>query len=122
MMRKSGWNIADMRYSMFAMDTHGMGKRLRLRIAAQDPDEAEIWAAIATQVVAHRRARQLTQTELAEMCGTTQSAIARMESGVRPPRIDTLLRIAGALDCELAIHLHPRTVPPGAARDGKDRQ
>jgi transcriptional regulator with XRE-family HTH domain len=33
-----------------------------------------------------------------------------VERGVRPPRLDTLLRIAGALDCELAVELRPRTV------------
>ena len=46
---------------------------------------------------------------LAELVATTQSAIARLESGGRPPRIDTLLRIAQALDCELAVELRPRT-------------
>ena len=64
---------------------------------------------IARQVVQQRLARQLAQRELAELCGTTQSAIARFESGVRPPRLDTLLRIAAALDCELQVNLRPRT-------------
>jgi transcriptional regulator with XRE-family HTH domain len=41
------------------------------------------------------------------VCGTTQSAIARLESGGRPPRIDTLLKLAHALDCELHIELRP---------------
>jgi transcriptional regulator with XRE-family HTH domain len=44
---------------------------------------------------------------LAEICGTTQSAIARLESGGRPPRIDTLLKLAHALDCELHVELRP---------------
>ena len=55
-----------------------------------------------------RRARDLSQAELAELTGTTQSAIARLEAGGRPPRIDTLLRIAEALDCELVVDLQPR--------------
>ena len=50
----------------------------------------------------------LTQSELAKKVGTTQSAIARLERGGRPPRIDTLLRIADALDCELLVELVPR--------------
>jgi transcriptional regulator with XRE-family HTH domain len=57
--------------------------------------------------------RGLSQAELAELCGTTQSAIARLESGGRPPRIDTLLRVANALDCNLVVELRPRTVPKG---------
>ena len=52
----------------------------------------------------------LSQRELAELCGTTQSAIARLERGGRPPRIDTLLRIAEALDCDLHVDLVPRAL------------
>ena len=36
------------------------------------------------------------------------AAIARLEAGGRPPRIDTLLRIADALDCDLHVELRPR--------------
>jgi len=38
----------------------------------------------------------MSQQELAILCGTTQSAIARLERGGRPPKLDTLMRIA---DC-----------------------
>lgn len=72
---------------------------------------------IADQVVEQRLARGLSQHELAELCNTTQSAIARLESGGRPPKIDTLLRIADALDCELDVALRPRTKTKGARRD-----
>ena len=78
-----------------------------------DPDEGRLSARIAEQVVAQRRARALSQQELAELCGTTQSAIARFERGGRPPRIDTLLRISEALDCELIVELRPRTKSKG---------
>jgi len=60
--------------------------------------------------IARRRARLgVSQRELAELCGTTQSAIARLESGSRAPRLDTLIRVANALDCELGVRLRPRT-------------
>ena len=72
-------------------------------------EEERLWTAIADQVTAQRKARRLSQRELAELTGTTQSAIARIERGARPPRIDTLKRIADALDCELAVQLRPRT-------------
>jgi transcriptional regulator with XRE-family HTH domain len=55
-----------------------------------------------------RQQRGLSQRELADLVGTTLSAIARLERGGRPPRIDTLLRIADALDCELVVDLKPR--------------
>jgi len=92
------------------MQTDAFG-RLRERLAHVDPDQGWFFARIAEQVTEQRKARGLSQKELAELTGTTQSAIARLESGGRPPRIDTLLRIAEALDCELIVELRPRTNP-----------
>lgn len=83
--------------------------RLRERLA--HADEGWFFAQIADRVSARRRELGLSQAELADLCDTTQSAIARLESGGRPPRIDTLLRIANALDCELEVVLRPRTRP-----------
>jgi predicted transcriptional regulator len=86
-------------------------ERLRERLAKVDEDRGWFFAAIADQVSERRQARGLSQRELAELTGTTQSAIARLEAGGRPPRIDTLLRIAEALDCELVVELSPRDEP-----------
>ena len=85
----------------------GAVERLRERMAHVD-EGGWFFATIADRVADQRRARGLSQKELAELCGTTQSAIARLEAGGRPPRIDTLLRIANALDCELVVELRPR--------------
>jgi len=84
-------------------------ERIRERLAKVDPDQGWFFAAIAAQVASRRRELALSQAELAELTGTTQSAIARLESGGRPPRIDTLLRIANALDCDVSVELRPRT-------------
>jgi ribosome-binding protein aMBF1 (putative translation factor) len=86
---------------------------LRDRVAGA-PEEGWFFAAIAEQVVEQRRARDLSQQELADLVGTTQSSIARFERGGRPPRIDTLLRMAEALDCELIVQFRPRTKTKGA--------
>jgi predicted transcriptional regulator len=83
-------------------------ERLRERIAKVE-DRGWFFAAIADQVADRRQALGLSQRELAELTGTTQSAIARLEAGGRPPRIDTLLRIADALDCDLMVELKPRS-------------
>lgn len=84
--------------------------RLKERItSATQGDPAELFAGIARQVTERRVAWDLSQKELADLCGTTQSAIARLEAGRRPPRIDTLERVANALDCELRIELTPKT-------------
>jgi len=84
----------------------GTLERLQERI--RTADRGWFFAAIADQVSERRQARGFSQRELAELVGTTQSAIARLERGGRPPRIDTLLRIADALDCELVVDLKPR--------------
>jgi transcriptional regulator with XRE-family HTH domain len=83
-------------------------ERLRRHLAGAD--EGWLFASIASQVAERRHALGLSQAELALLCGTTQSAIARLESGGRPPRIDTLLRIADALDCELHVELRARAM------------
>jgi transcriptional regulator with XRE-family HTH domain len=80
-------------------------------------DEEQLWHAIAGLVAEQRQARQLSQRELAELCGTTQSAIARIERGMRPPRLDTLRRIANTLDCELLVQLRPRTTTEEQGED-----
>jgi ribosome-binding protein aMBF1 (putative translation factor) len=90
-----------------------LGEKARARLARVE-GEGWFFARIADQVVAQRTARNLSQRELAELVGTTQSAIARLEAGGRPPRIDTLLKIADALDCELTVELRPRGAPPDA--------
>ena len=81
-------------------------ERIRERIS--HAEQGWFFAQIAGHVADRRRALGLSQAQLAELTGTTQSAIARLESGGRPPRIDTLLRIADALDCELSVELRPR--------------
>jgi transcriptional regulator with XRE-family HTH domain len=104
------------------MSPAGAIKRLRSRTRPRPVDEeGERWQAMAEQVAARRRARDLSQHELGELCGTTQSAIARLERGVRPPRLDTLLRIANALGCELIVELRPRTRLERGSRDDHPR-
>jgi len=82
-------------------------EKLRRRLA--HADQGWFFAQIAQQVATRRGELGLSQQQLAELVGTTQSAIARLESGGRPPRIDTLLNIAAALDCELVVELRPQT-------------
>jgi transcriptional regulator with XRE-family HTH domain len=79
----------------------------KLRRHLAHADQGWFFAAIAEQVSSRRTELGLSQQQLAELCGTTQSAIARLESGGRPPRIDTLLGIAEALRCELVVELRP---------------
>lgn len=45
----------------------------------------------------------LTQVELADRMGTTQSAIARMEGGGTRPTLDTLEKLAAAVGADLVV-------------------
>lgn len=45
----------------------------------------------------------LTQAELAERAGTTQSAVARWETGRARPSLETLARLARACGLELRV-------------------
>ena len=54
-----------------------------------------------------RRRAGLTQAELAANAGTTQSAVARWESGGSSPSVETLQRIVEACGLELRYGLAP---------------
>lgn len=58
-----------------------------------------------------REATGLTQSELARRIGSTQPAVARLEAGGVAPTIETLERIAAALDLELAVRFKRRKQP-----------
>jgi transcriptional regulator with XRE-family HTH domain len=62
-----------------------------------------------------REARAMTQAELAARMGSSQSVIARLELGGAEPRLDTLERVAQALDAALVLDLRPREGTDGAS-------
>jgi transcriptional regulator with XRE-family HTH domain len=72
---------------------------------AYDKLEAEF--AVLEALLKARMQQGLTQAQVAERIGTTQSAVARMESGKgkHSPSIATLSRYAEALGCRLEIRL-----------------
>ncbi len=58
---------------------------------------------VQSQVIKLRNSRGLSQKQLADMIGTKQSAISRLESGNYNPSIQLLYKIANALDKEMHI-------------------
>ena len=50
----------------------------------------------------------LTQNQLAEMVGTKQPSIARLENGESSPSLSFLEKVAEALDAEVKVHLVPK--------------
>lgn len=57
------------------------------------------------QVARLRMLRGLTQAQLAEMVGTRQPSIARLENGNSTPSLSFLKRIAEALDAKIEFRL-----------------
>ncbi len=51
----------------------------------------------------------LTQTQLAEMVGTKQPSIARLENGEGTPSLTFLEKVAEALGADVKVHLIPKT-------------
>jgi len=79
-----------------------------------------VYRGLGTRIAEERARRRVSQRELAELTGTTQSAVSRLEGGGRVPRLDTLLRVANALDCTLEVSLRPRTMIERGRTDAGD--
>jgi predicted transcriptional regulator len=60
---------------------------------------------IAAELLRARKRTGLSQAELAERMGTSQSAIARLESGETLPSTKTLLRFAEATGSKIQLRL-----------------
>jgi predicted transcriptional regulator len=78
-----------------------------------DPEFQKAWKetepefALTRQIIALRLRKGLTQRELARRIGTTQSVIARIESGGQNLSVRTLTKIASELDADVKIELLP---------------
>ena len=60
-------------------------------------------ASIIDRLIEERQNKGMTQNDLAKATHFTQSVIARCESKKATPQLDTLLKIAAALDCKIEI-------------------
>ncbi len=80
-------------------------RRRAERSAAYRAEERRLaqFEELARLVIKHRAALGLSQQELAERVGTSHSAISRIESGRHKTSVETLQRIAEALDLRLVL-------------------
>lgn len=60
---------------------------------------------LAMEIRSLREQRGLSQRDLADRLGTTQSAVARLEAGHISPSLPTLDKVADALGVELVVTL-----------------
>jgi transcriptional regulator with XRE-family HTH domain len=63
---------------------------------------------LAGQLIEARIRTGLSQEELAQKMGTSQSTIARLESGTSMPSMRTLAKFSNATNCEVQIQFKQR--------------
>ena len=85
--------------------------------------QAGIEVRIALQIAKARVKARLTQGQLAEAAGTTQSVISRIERGNQNLTVRTLSRIAAVLHTALVVQLrHLPNNPPTKAKPPASRR
>lgn len=67
----------------------------------RDLDEIEAVSQIVGTMIERRHDMNLSQRELADLCGIPHSSVARIESGKSTPNLSTLLKIFQKLDLSL---------------------
>jgi ribosome-binding protein aMBF1 (putative translation factor) len=82
-----------------------MAKSLTDPEVKREFDALEQEFAIASELIRARARAGLSQAELAERMGTSQSAIARLESGRTLPSAKTLIRFAEATGSKVELRL-----------------
>jgi ribosome-binding protein aMBF1 (putative translation factor) len=70
--------------------------------------------ALARELIAARTRARLSQREVARRMGTTQSVVARLESGRRTPSMRTIQRFAQAVGGHLVVKIARGTTPAHA--------
>jgi len=85
-----------------------------LKEKLQDPKFCKEFEALepAYQVARLRIMRNLTQRQLADLVGTRQPSIARLESGKVVPKLDFLQRVVEALGGTLTVKIEPKEAGP----------
>lgn len=70
---------------------------------AEDIHEIEMLSAIVGAMIDQRHQLQLSQRDLAKLCGLPQSSVARIESGSTVPNLTTLLKLFDRLGLSLIV-------------------
>ena len=101
--------MAELKYKTVKHDHKAFLVRARARKGFSEAYEAlELEYQVADQLLKARARAGLTQDAVAEIMGTTKSAISRLEAaGKHAPSLSTLKRYAHAVGCKLQVRLVP---------------
>ena len=80
---------------------------------SKDLDEIEATSQIVGAMIERRHDLNLSQRDLAELCGIPHSSVARIESGKTTPNLSTLLKIFSELGLRLVAQPSTGTTHPG---------
>ena len=69
----------------------------------EEIEENNLQAKLICELIEARQANGISQRDLEELSGVTQSAIARLEKGASSPTLDTLFKVLVPLGKTLAI-------------------
>lgn len=88
-------------------------KALKTELLARPDTRSEYEAqadefALARELIAARTRAGLTQAEVAERMGTTQSTVARLEGGKAAPSLRSVQRYAQAVGARAVVRIKPR--------------
>lgn len=75
----------------------------------------EITTRLTQALLEARRAKNLTQAQLAELVGMNQAEISRLEGPNSNPRLSTLLKVTYALGLEFEVNFADNTSVPASA-------
>ena len=82
-----------------------LNKQLKNKEFKKHYDEFGKQLEIAYQLMQLRKEKRMSQIELAKQIGTTQSNVARMESGQQNFTIDTLIKLAVIFEKDLKVSI-----------------
>lgn len=101
--------MAELKYNPERHDHEAFLERARARKGfAEAYDALELEYQVADQLLKARARAGLTQDAVAEIMGTTKSAVSRLEAaGKHAPSLSTLKRYAHAVGCKLQVKLVP---------------
>lgn len=80
-----------------------MQRRMRNPAYRAELERLAPYEALARVVIRRRGQLGLSQAELAKRMGTSHSAVSRIESGQHPTTVQTLRRLANALETHLVV-------------------
>lgn len=105
--------MADLKYKPISHDHEAFLKKASKRKGFRKAyDDMEEEYRLTREMLAARSKNGLTQEAVAELMGTTKSAVSRLEAaGKHAPSLTTLKKYAQAVGCRLEIKLVPTARP-----------